>query len=235
MVGAFFVGGSAYLHAYSEANGRGIMMNRAIGAIDKTAGVNSFGMMYQWGRKDPFTPATTTAGKDTQLYNIAGTPINTKSSNGIGGEWTHSSAKASNIATLTNTPSTYYTGGGGVPIASTGNLSNDWWNPATKTLYDPCPSGYRVPPYSTFNGFSTPYWSTHINNGITWNDSFFPASGLRVSTNGQFVRVGIEGDYWMSTTYNVIYTYHLYFHPNYTTHNVENYRSFGFPVRCICE
>ena len=68
------------------------MMNRAIGAIDKTAGVNSFGMMYQWGRKDPFTPSTTTSqasdpylgGKDTQLYNATGAPINTNSG-GIGG------------------------------------------------------------------------------------------------------------------------------------------------------
>ncbi len=95
-------GGSAYLCAYDNTDPKAVgakilwswhiwvvkddiatfdangfqMQDRALGAISKTAGVNSFGMMYQWGRKDPFTPATTTGNetnKDTQLYNASGT------------------------------------------------------------------------------------------------------------------------------------------------------------------
>ena len=29
------------------------------------------------------------------------------------------------------------------------------WNSTTKTVYDPCPPGFRVPPVSIFTGFST--------------------------------------------------------------------------------
>ena len=203
-------------------------------------------MMYQWGRKDPFTPATTTpstttasanvpGGKDTQLYSATGTPINTKSSNGIGGEWTHSTAVASNITALTNTPSTFYTGGN-VPIASTGNLSNDWWNPTTKTLYDPCPAGYRIPSSGTYNSFTVPpNWSININNGMTWNTSFFSASGYRHSSNGKFYSVGYDGYVWMSTPYSATFGHTLFFRPGRGDLNTTYQRSYSWPTRCISE
>ena len=190
-------------------------------------------MMYQWGRKDPFTPFTSIAGKDTQLYSATGTPINTKSSNGIGGEWTYAST-ASNITVLTSKPSTHF--GSSVPIASTGNLSNDWWNPKIKTLYDPCPSGYRTPPANTFNGFpNSPTWSSNINNGMKWSGSFFPASGCRKYSNGQFVGVGSSGHAYMSTPGSATYGYYLGFYSGALYPSYANYRSYSMPVRCISE
>ena len=206
-------------------------MNRAIGAIGKTAGVNSFGMMYQWGRKDPFTPATTTAGKDTQLYNATGTPINTKSSNGIGGEWTYAST-ASNITVLTSKPSTHF--GSSVPIASTGNLSNDWWNPVAKTLYDPCPSGYRIPPSGTYYNFPMSSGPS-LAGGANWYNSFFPVSGCRLYSSGKFGNVGAAGYYRMSTPYNNSTGYTL----DSSYRGVDPSRRYphssGYSVRCISE
>ena len=214
------------------------MMNRAIGAIDKTAGVNSFGMLYQWGRKDPFTPPTTTgdaSSKDTQLYNATGSPINTKSSGGIGGEWTNSTTKASNITVLTSKPSTYY-GTSGDMITTPSGAS--WWNPTTKTLYDPCPAGYRVPPKDTYANFTTPSFGTSLTGGVTWtmNSSFFPASGRRSYSNGKFYLVGFNGYAWMSTPYNTSNGYNLSFYSGYVYPN-SNYsgRSYGWSVRCISE
>ena len=220
-------------------------MNRAIGAIDKTAGVNSFGMLYQWGRKDPFTPSTATSpargatgGKDTQLYNATGTPINTNTY-GVGGEWIHSATalNATQVATLINYPSTFYTGGS-VPIASTGNLSNDWWNATIKTLYDPCPTGYRIPPNGTYNSFTTSSWSgSGVTTGRTWaaNSSFFPASGYRTTPVGEFYVVGTYGFYWMSTPNSAAYGHNLLFNSGAVNPNHACERSYGFPVRCISE
>ena len=197
-------------------------------------------MMYQWGRKDPFTPSTATAsattpgGEDTQLYNAAGAPIN-NNTYGIGGEWTHyaTALNVTQVATLINYPSTYYTGGN-VPIASTGTLSNDWWNPTAKTLYDPCPAGYRVPPYGTFNGFST-LPNNGIAAGVTWNTSFFPASGLRTYSKGQFIAVGNHGYNWMSTPVDVVNGYYLHFNSGAVLPNGIYPRAAGKPVRCISE
>ena len=58
-------------------------MDRALGAIstgttaattDQEA-VNRFGMLYQWGRKDPFTPSSATINTEVQIYNATGNPI----------------------------------------------------------------------------------------------------------------------------------------------------------------
>ena len=181
------MGGSAYLCAYSGDNGSGDilwswhiwvtnddvtntnthittalsdrMMDRALGAISKTAGINSFGMLYQWGRKDPFTPPTTTGdatSKDTQLYNASGTAINTNSG-GLGGVFTAQSAAAPDITTLTKNPSIYYgIADPYIPIVNAGptDLTKDWWNPEIKTLYDPCPYGYRIPKSGTYGADS---------------------------------------------------------------------------------
>ena len=217
-------------------------MNRAIGAIGKTAGVNSFGMFYQWGRKDPFTPATTTSpangnpgGKDTQLYNATGNPINTNTY-GIGGEWTAVSSAASNITILTSNTSKFYgISSPYVPIASADpTLKNDWWNPTAKTLYDPCPSGYRIPPYNTYSGF--PLLSGGgLTAGATWKDSFFPASGYRNESNDQFGNIGGRGGYWLASWNNADNGYDLAFNTAGAYPNHINRRSLGFPVRCISE
>ena len=224
-------------------------MNRAIGAIDKTAGVNSFGMHYQWGRKDPFTPSTSTSptnntpgGKDTQLYNETGTPINTNTY-GIGGEWTNSTTKASNITALTSKPSTFYGTRGDIVTTPAGA---SWWNPTTKTLYDPCPSGYRIPEIHTYGHAGTDvinntgwglFQSIGLNSGINWQigSSFFPASGFRNSANGYFNWVGSYGFAWISTPHSTTNGYGLHFVSGAVYPNLARYRSYGWPLRCISE
>ena len=246
-------GGSAYLCAYNSANvilwswhiwvtnedittitANGTQMqDRALGAIEKSPGVNSFGMMYQWGRKDPFTPVTTTDGKDTQLYSALGKPINSDSDNGINGVWSYTTSAALSISDLTQNPTKLY--GNSVPIVSSGEY--DWWNPTTKTLYDPCPAGYRIPPNNTYNEFAGSWTGSELTAGRTWNanSSFFPANGYRHYSSGQFYHVGSHGYGWMSTPNGATSGYVLEFFLKSNGTNHSTYRSFGFPVRCISE
>ena len=195
------------------------MMDRAIGAISKTAGVNSFGMLYQWGRKDPFTLTNTLENSEVQIYNATGNPI-TKGTNGIGTadeQFKLDNTTITTINDLIQNPSTYYINGNGKgdywqSIASTEyyNITKegDWWNPTIKTLYDPCPNGYRIPKSGTYGeGGQVAIhsdWSVWSADGLKSgrvfkNSSFFPASGHRTRHSGGFRGVGESSNVWTST------------------------------------
>ena len=63
------------------------------------------------------------------------------------------------------------------------NCTSTGWsdNTTVKTVYDPCPPGFKIPNGNTFTGFST---GNKFNKGYTWNGSFFPASGFREYSTG---------------------------------------------------
>jgi len=219
-----------------------------------------FGMHYQWGRKDPFTPTTHTDyaahdnAKEVQLYEANGEAI-TGSSNGIGGEFTYedrsllTTITPTTINDLIENPSTYYNKGdetNQVPIASTGDLKNDWWNPITKTIYDPCPNGYRIPKKNTYgnavdNANDPTGWLAFsvdgLQSGRIWDiaSSFFPANGYRYSSSGKFSAVCSGGYSWMSTPQSSIRGHNLDFYYSAVIPNRLNGRSYGYPVRCILE
>ena len=220
-------GGSAYICAYDGSNqilwswhiwvvndvikhidaNNYTMMDRALGAISakSNASINTFGMMYQWGRKDPFTPSMkpvtglTSGGEEIQIYSDNGTPI-TKGTKGMNGaEFTATSNLAGenpNTYFIKN-PSAYYS-----PSSTNDqHFGFEGWNPNIKTMYDPCPTGYRIPAKGAYNGRPN-LWSisgSNLSAGATWYGSWFPASGYRISTTGEFYQVGEYGAYAMST------------------------------------
>ena len=98
----------------------GTMMDRNLGATSATPGdVGAFGLLYQWGRKDPFIGA----GKESENTFAAST-----------GLWIVDDSYE--IATDLN-PTTFFSnlwGGNGWPTSE-----------FAKGVADPCPAGYRVP------------------------------------------------------------------------------------------
>ena len=98
------------------------------------------------------------------------------------------------------------------------NQGND--NPVVKTVYDPCPVGFKMPANNAFTGFTTTglnstsqselkvdgtddwqQWTNNFGHNFWTNSSKtatinFPASGLRYSSDGSLNNVGYIGYYW---------------------------------------
>lgn len=154
------------------------VMNLNLGAMcDRTADPGSYGLLYQWGRKDPFPAAATLTGTTqtvgAPLYDAAGKSV------GIGhSSWsdTQSNTLAYAIAHPTVCLSNYaqYSSSRdwlradqssdalwGNPAGGEKNANNDFVNKGSKSFYDPCPVGWRVPPADVFRSFTT-------SGGYTW-------------------------------------------------------------------
>ena len=134
------------------------------------AAVGTYGLLYQWGRKDPF-PASPTDYGDTQtvgapLYDIDGKRVTVTNSS-----WTdlNSNTLSYSIAHPTVCLSNYAQYGTsrdwlsselsnsalwGNPNGAKRDDSNDYPNKGEKSYFDPCPVGYRVPPCDVFRNFT---------------------------------------------------------------------------------
>ena len=209
-------------------NDAGTMMDRNLGATSATPGdVGALGLMYQWGRKDPFMGSSSISSNElavsTGLWDIA---------------W-----RGSTIEVETN-PMTFYTHM---------YLPTECWA-SEKTVYDPCPAGWRVP-----DGGENGVWAKalgtssevslsgdSINHGINFSGIFgdlesiwYPASGCRQFDDGDFgcTKYSSWGDgvyYWSSYCYPYGCT-SLEFDLSYGYPSRSNEPAYGFPVRCLQE
>ena len=216
-------------------NNAGTMMDRNLGAISATPGdVGALGLLYQWGRKDPF---------------LSGAPINSNTEAKSTLTWP--SAVSSNptngtIEYAVEHPTTFITfNGSNYDWYYTGSLSTDntRWQ-SDKTIYDPCPAGWRVPDGGSNGvwkvaGFSdTTYDDT--NKGISFSISspssttWYPASGYRYSDVGALGIVGHVGYYW-SVSPDISSAYHLCISYGEVYPTVSSSRAYGYSVRCLQE
>ena len=117
-------------------NGAGTMMDRDLGATSATPETGGFlGLLYQWGRKDPF-PGSSSLEESIQTKTTAEWPDPVKSDESTG-TIDYSIANPLTFITCNDSNSDwYYTGNN--------TVDNTRWK-SVKTIYDPCPSGYRVP------------------------------------------------------------------------------------------
>ena len=162
-----------------------------------------YNTLYQFGRKDAF-PGTddnlsgtfnNDAGDNMSIQNSIQHPENF---------YTHGSSWESN-------PPVGYSwynlwSANNTIIILNGNL-------VVKTVYDPCPAGFKLPASNAFTGFTTNgeyqgpknvsgAWDNgwDFNNRITVPDAsvYFPATGFRAYNSGSLVGVGSYGQYWTS-------------------------------------
>ncbi|MBO7186450.1 MAG: fimbrillin family protein [Alistipes sp.] len=218
-------------HVY--ANNAGTMMDRNLGATSATPGdIGAFGLLYQWGRKDPFMGTCA----------ISGTTLAAST-----GSWnTVSGGKTINWAE--ENPTTYITGYEWCSGQGSATNTGEWrWKDDHKTLYDPCPVGYRVP-----NGGNDGFWATanvkstgdSTNQGIYWTladgetAAWYPAVGYRRNDSGSLDFVGKYGLCWSASpnplNSNEEYNLNFYYKGNFSP-AFSSYRSYGYSVRCVRE
>lgn len=116
-------------------NGAGIMMDRNLGAASNYPGdIMSQGLLYQWGRKDPFLGAQDWESNEREEVIL-----------GDAGFWNrYITDSAFPVEESIKSPMTYFH----VDADNwydLGDSAIDLWSQDNKTIYDPCPPGWRVP------------------------------------------------------------------------------------------
>lgn len=158
------------------------VLDRYLGALSNKPGVASLGLLYQWGRKDPFIGAKAiseeTYGSDRwgnitpALGQIETYVYDNNQKWGINN-------KGTNIQDAIHYPTKLLKNGLSEVMAQDGATNKnikmgaylwgtskgllDEKNLGSKTIYDPCPEGYRIPPVDAFV-FST-------NKAKEWNNA----------------------------------------------------------------
>ena len=133
-------------------------------------------------------------------------------------------------------------------------------NAVVKTVYDPCPVGFKMPASNAFTGFTSDgqyqYTPANINaDGTTDSQAkysaayghnfytnssknatiFFPASGFRNNSDGSLNGVGSSGCYWSAVPGSTFSGCNLSFHWGYVYPQYYNDRSYGFAARPVSE
>ena len=207
--------------------------------------------LYQFGRKDAF-PGTDESLPQGSFNKNAGD--NMSITNGIqnpqnfytwGGSW------------YNNPPAgySYYN------LWSADNTTTGWNdNAVVKTVYDPCPVGFKMPASNAFTGFtsngqnqsgaaninangtadswdkfSAAYGHNFYTNGSKTATIFFPASGFRYYSDGSLFSVGNYGYYWSAVPLSTSDGCYLYFGWSVVGPQYGNDRSYGFAARPVSE
>ena len=191
---------------------------------------------YQWGRKDPMLPSDGIIDNKV-WYGNTGVQSNILPTDTWYSDGTVSGANAEIAKTIKN-PQTFNTSGYGMDglyynlwdtkcneTGNNKNITDARFEPVTKSVYDPCPPGFCLPPNGAFTGFTstgnTSGNSSELNVSGSFNKGwnfrtvlmgepdpaidptiFFPASGYRdYSYSGGLYDIGEDGRYWSSAPY----------------------------------
>ena len=231
------------------ANNAGTMMDRNLGAISAVPGNSgSYGLLYQWGRKDPFLGSGGVLEYADDVQKVAASSI----------EWPDfvpSDASKGTIEYAVANPTTYI---------MENDANRDWhytgddtvdktrWQP-TKTIYDPCPAGWVIPECgpdgiwgkalgTTEDWENESNWDS-VNFGIDFSKTdktlgsegpiWYPAAGLIYGDDGNFRGASEMGGYWSVSNstryYAVVFAFGIY---GYMLPNIDALRAYGCSVRC---
>ena len=168
------------------------VMDRNLGALVATAATDeqidilSYGLVYQWGRKDPYTAAGAFNSSEQATYSGVAEVV-------ADGQITleESIAQPRMLGHVNNGDWTTDT-------------NNNYWNELEKTIYDPCPAGYRVP------NRSGDFWASDVSAQSGWainatagwlkvGEGVFPIAGYRDDYSvGGMSKVGARTLYWFA-------------------------------------
>lgn len=225
-------------------NDAGTMMDRNLGATSATPGdAGTIGLVYQWGRKDPFMGASSFS-----LSSLAKAKSTTS--------WFSASSNVNNgsIDYATANPTTFIKeNSSNYDWLYTGDKTTDntRWTESDKqkSIYDPCPAGWRVPDggengvWATSLGSVDDFTLSSTKNGKNFSGKFgtdenlwYPASGSCGGSSGSIDGAGESAFYWSATPegwsicclYFSIYSSGGIVYPSYARSRAK-----CIPVRCV--
>ncbi len=217
--------------------------------------LKSYGLYYQWGRKEPFVaPATYNAANATNatMYNVTNGKLTmqTVATDDIFG--TEAYAISHPITFILGTEDSSYDW---LKSAHTSTLWSD-----VKSVNDPCPKGWRVPSSSDFANLTiSDDKASATKNSYGWNladassnTAFFLGAGRRVYKTGNIQNIYSplpatraeaqpwEGLYWTvdSAPESKSSSFYFFYNDNNkeassVEQSVEHYRANGMQVRCV--
>lgn len=198
-------------------------IDRNLGALANTEDdLTSAGLLYQWGRKDPFTSTDNyTKGTDyTDEQRVAGTEPSF-------------STVASTVAESILHPTVFYAANNWLKTND-----NSLWG-ETKTIYDPCPVGYKVVPYTDFSRFTMEKktYGFHLAyNGV--DAGWFPMVGRRNKNTGSMELVSQYSHFWTAlSTDSGVGRFYIYYRNESLKCDASQsaIRAMGNAVRCCRE
>ncbi len=222
------------------------VMDRNLGANDELG----TGLYYQWGRKDPF--------------NLPGSvsPNNYATTSGATGIGRNATIDAGTLINCVYRPNCRIVNGTQDEVIQTGNLSgatgyNRWGGAeshtsnsvtkSNKTIYDPCPPGWRMPWGANWSGITTTSttfnWSsqtgyigrvfTGISSPNTSTHNLFKVTG-HLSHTADAILNPIYGYYWTGSPNAANSANALYFGDALgITPNQPFSRRTAIPLRCV--
>lgn len=216
--------------AQEYPNNAGVMMDRNLGATSTGHGhALALGLLYQWGRKDPFLNRMH-IDKPMLAQSTITWPAPVVCTPEVG-----------TVDFATKNPTTFI---------YIGDLGDDWhyvkdrtrWQ-ANKTQYDPCPPGWRVPDGGQ-NGFwdragftdNVPYDDVKMGSPLDLGNSvisWYPHTGYRY--HSQHVEPVInydgEGFYWTCVASGDL-AFHMRLFKQWIDPHMMSKPAMGYAVRC---
>jgi hypothetical protein len=193
-----------------------IFMDRNLGATEAALSLAGRGLFYQWGRKDPFPGGKAGTAGYAALDKFKGM-LNAGSSDVV--KVTNTAMDAAGIADgileSIRKPTTFFSG-----VSSQHNWlpadKDDLWNVidanvSKKTIYDPCPTGWRIPHIgikSPWYGLTGKHYIGGDQTGRDWStpagsgNALYPSAGKRISINGKTEDIGRAGYYLTASVMN---------------------------------
>ena len=206
---------------YTNCEGQPTFLDRNLGATSNEYNNRySIGLYYQYGRKDPFvirTDAfTVTMSGDYYTADVEITDVEVRTSDNSNMSWTIKNPNKRIVYTATasgNPPKGFNNW-----LNPESEIYNNWGSPGKvtsvdecavskggyKTIYDPCPAGYRVPDYYYFTGLTSENGVGESGMGVKFTvangvEAVYPLPGtLSVGNTGDkgVFYYNYRGFYW---------------------------------------
>ena len=212
-----------------------VFMDRNLGAINVTPGdIQGNGLFYQWGRKDGFPGSGDFTSNGIAnyswrkpVYYADGTLVPTDTQRQSGGT-------APTLQTVVQNPVKIY--------MPTGNRWSSetypamWGAGSGKSVYDPCPAGWRIPELAAFAGMTTANSPLVTSNYGRLNADlgYFPFAGMATDDAVTSYKIGTStvllSNSGATDTCNGVYIDNSQINLNYTDKQERLYS-----VRCVKE